>query len=200
MRSSPQGLLIVISGSSGVGKGTICRELRKRFPDIEYSVSATTRKPRAGEVNASDYYFYTKEDFEKLIENDELLEWARVYDNYYGTPRKYVEELIASGKDCILEIDVQGALQVKKKKPEAVLIFILPPSKDELIRRITCRGTEEAEEIKKRMKQVDEELAHLPDYHYVVVNEELEEAVYKIQAIITAERCRSDRVCYFNRR
>lgn len=188
-------MLIVISGPSGVGKGTICKELIKRVSDLEYSVSATTRQPRNGEIHGQDYFFCQHEEFQKLIQDDELLEWAKVYDNYYGTPRKYVDDLINRGKDCILEIDVQGALQVKAKKPEGVFIFILPPSKDELERRITCRGTEKQDEIKKRMNKVDEELKHLHDYHYVVINEEIEEAVAKVQAIIMAERCRSDRNC-----
>jgi len=195
MINSQKGMLVVISGPSGVGKGTICRELLRRFKDIEYSVSATTRQPRTGEVHGREYLFYSKEEFRQLIGDGELLEWAKVYDNYYGTPRTYVEEILNQGKDCILEIDVQGALQVKHKKPDGIYIFIMPPSKEELVRRITCRGTEKPEEICKRMNQVDEELTHLQDYDYTVLNENLAEAVETVRAIIVAERCRVQRTC-----
>lgn len=195
MTNFRKGILVVISGPSGVGKGTICRELFKHYGDIQYSVSATTRQPRAGEINGKEYFFYSKDEFQRLMQDGELLEWAKVYDNYYGTPRTYVEEIINQGKDCILEIDVQGALQVKHKKPDGIFIFILPPSKEELIRRITCRGTEKPAEIDKRMKQVDEELSHLQDYDYMVLNEDLSRAVETVRAIIIAERCRVDRTC-----
>ena len=195
MTNIRKGILVVISGPSGVGKGTICRELFQHYGDIQYSVSATTRQPRAGETHGKEYFFYSKDEFQHLMQEGELLEWAKVYDNYYGTPRKYVEEIINQGKDCILEIDVQGALQVKHKKPDGIFIFILPPSKEELIRRITCRGTEKPDEIDKRMKQVDEELSHLQDYDYMVLNEDLSRAVETVRAIIIAERCRVDRTC-----
>lgn len=195
MTNSRKGILVVISGPSGVGKGTICRELFKRYGDIEYSVSATTRQPRTGETHGKEYFYYSKDEFLKLIQEGKLLEWAKVYDNYYGTPITYVEEIINQGKDCILEIDVQGALKVKHKKPDGIFIFILPPSKEELIRRITCRGTENNDEICKRMKQVDEELTHLQDYHYIVLNDDLSRAVETVRAIIVAERCRVDRTC-----
>lgn len=195
MTNSRKGMLVVISGPSGVGKGTICREMLKRYGDIEYSVSATTRQPRVGEVHGRDYFFYSKEEFQQLIQKGELLEWAKVYDNYYGTPRAYVDEIISQGKDCILEIDVQGAMQVKHKRPDGIFIFIMPPSKEELVRRITCRGTEKPEEICKRMDKVDEELTHLQDYDYTVVNEDLNQAVETVRSIIVAERCRVHRFC-----
>ncbi len=190
-----KGLLIVISGPSGVGKGTICRELFSKYDDIVYSVSTTTRKPRPGEVEGKHYFFTTEEEFQKLIAQNAFLEWAKVYDNYYGTPRQYVEEILQAGKDCILEIDIQGALQVKQKIPEGIFIFVVPPSLQELTRRITCRGTEDPSEIEKRMSQVSEEMSHLKDYDYIVVNDEVTSAVEKIRAIIVAERCRSARIC-----
>lgn len=185
-----EGLLIVLSGPSGVGKGTICRALLAKYPDLAYSISATTRRPRTGEVHGKDYFFYTPEEFRELIKANALLEWARVYENYYGTPAAYVAEILQEGKDCILEIDIQGAMQVKAKRPDGVFIFIAPPSKDELIRRIEGRGTENTEEIARRMGQVDEELSHLPEYHYMVVNDSIDEAVGKVRSIIIAERCR----------
>ena len=136
-----KGLLVVVSGPSGAGKGTICQALLEKTP-LAYSVSATTRKPRAGEVDGESYYFLSVEAFEKMIEKDELLEWAKVYDNYYGTPLKKVEEKLAAGEDILLEIDTQGAMKVREKFPEGVYIFILPPSLAELERRIRGRDTE----------------------------------------------------------
>lgn len=183
-----KGLLIVISGPSGVGKGTICSKLFKRDDDIRYSVSATTRMPRPGETHGRDYWFYAVEEFMELVKRDAFLEWAKVYDNYYGTPRSAVEEVLAEGKDCILEIDVQGALQVKKKMPESVFIFIVPPSKEELTRRITGRGTESGAEIGKRLQQADGEIAYLHDYDHVVVNDRIDQAVERIRRIIEMER------------
>ncbi|MDD2401248.1 MAG: guanylate kinase [Clostridia bacterium] len=189
-----KGNLIVISGPSGVGKGTLCRALLKKYSDIDYSVSATTRKPRPGEVHGKEYWFYSKEDFEKLIADNQLLEWAKVYNNYYGTPIDYVQEVIDKRKDCILEIDVQGAMKVKSKWSEGVFIFIAPPSKEELIRRITFRGTESDQEIKKRMSQTDEEMRCISNYDYVVVNDDIDKAVESIRAIIVAERCNITRL------
>ena len=149
-----KGLLIVISGPSGVGKGTICSELLKRHDHIRYSVSATTRKPRPGEIHGRDYYFCSVQEFMEMVEADAFLEWAKVFDNYYGTPVNVVEDTLAQGKDCILEIDVQGALQVKRKKPEGIFIFIVPPSKEELAKRITGRGRKTGPKLK-RLRQVD---------------------------------------------
>ncbi|PKM90950.1 MAG: guanylate kinase [Firmicutes bacterium HGW-Firmicutes-12] len=185
-----KGNLIVLSGPSGVGKGTICKELLRYYSDIVYSISATTRKARLGEVHGKDYFFYSKDEFLKMVEEDAFLEWAKVYDNYYGTPKLFVEEITSRGKDCILEIDVQGALQVKERKPEGVFIFIVPPSKEELIRRITCRGTENEKEVAKRMEKVDDEIALLPQYDYMVENDNLQKAVELIRCIILAERTR----------
>ncbi|MDX9873126.1 MAG: guanylate kinase [Clostridia bacterium] len=187
------GNLFVVSGPSAVGKGTICRELLKRYADIVYSVSATTRKAREGEVNGKDYFFYEEAEFLRRVGEDLFLEWARVYENYYGTPREFVEEITASSKDCLLEIDVQGAMQVKAQKPDGIFIFIVPPSKEELIRRINCRGTEGQEEIARRMQKADEELALLPQYDYMVVNDDLCKAVELILSIIQAERARVEK-------
>jgi len=183
------GILIVLSGPSGAGKGTICKELLKET-DIKYSISATTRKPRKGEKHGREYFFLSKEEFQKKIQEDEFLEWACVYDNYYGTPKSFVEEVLSKGYDCILEIDPQGALKVKKKKPDAVYIFICPPSFNELANRITNRGTEDIQEIKKRLSCAKEEMLSVENYNYVVVNDVVENAVKKIKAIILAEKCR----------
>ncbi|NLW24637.1 MAG: guanylate kinase [Clostridia bacterium] len=184
-----EGILIVLSGPSGAGKGTICKELLKET-DIKYSISATTRKPRKGEKHGREYFFLSKEEFQKKIQEDEFLEWACVYDNYYGTPKSFVEEVLSKGYDCILEIDPQGALKVKKKKPDAVYIFICPPSFNELANRITNRGTEDIQEIKKRLSCAKEEMLSVENYNYVVVNDVVENAVKKIKAIILAEKCR----------
>lgn len=184
-----KGILIVLSGPSGTGKGTICQALRAAT-DIRYSISATTRKPRTGEVHGREYFFLDKTEFEALLAQDGLLEWAQVYDNYYGTPRKFVEDALNDGLDCILEIDPQGALLVRKSMPEAVLVFVAPPSLAELKKRITGRGTETIEEIDKRMSCAAAEIGSMDKYDYVIINDEVSEAVKKMQAIILAEKCR----------
>ncbi|WP_027717218.1 guanylate kinase [Desulfovirgula thermocuniculi] len=189
-----KGVLLVLSGPSGAGKGTVCRALVEKEPNIRLSVSATTRKPRAGEVDGVNYFFVTRERFQEMIKAGELLEWAEVYGNYYGTPRKAVEEALQEGYDVLLEIDVQGGLQVKEKFPEAVLIFLLPPSRAALVERLTGRGTDSAEEIRRRLRWASTELQSLYRYDYVVINRRVEEAVATIQAIITAEKCRPQRV------
>lgn len=196
MDKKGRGNLVVVSGPSAVGKGTICKELISKYPDIVYSVSATTRMPRVGEIHGKDYYFYSQDEFLKLIRENMLLEWAKVYDNYYGTPKKYVDGVLSQGKDCILEIDIQGALQIKQKMPEGVFVFIAPPSIEELERRITCRGTETSEEITKRMSQVERELSYADDYDYMVINDNVETAVSSLRAIVLAERFRIRRICH----
>lgn len=192
--SAEKGLLIVVSGPSGVGKGTICTALRQASPELVYSVSATTRASRQGERDGIDYFFKNREQFIQMIENDELLEWAEYVGNYYGTPRGFVEQTLYSGKDIILEIEVQGALKVKRKFPEGVFIFIMPPSLDELKSRISGRGTETDVSIRNRMHAAVEEIRLLEHYDYAVVNDEISAACRKIQAIITAEHCSKKRL------
>ena len=182
-----KGLLVVVSGPSGAGKGTICQALLEKTP-LAYSVSATTRKPRAGEVDGESYYFLSVEAFEEMIEKDELLEWAKVYDNYYGTPLKKVEEKLAAGEDILLEIDTQGAMKVREKFPEGVYIFILPPSLAELERRIRGRDTETEDVLQKRLAAAINEIEAGKCYKYVVTNDEVDGAVDSVCAILAAER------------
>ncbi|HHY79620.1 MAG TPA: guanylate kinase [Thermoanaerobacter sp.] len=188
-----KGLLIVLSGPSGAGKGTICKALMEKEKNLKLSISATTRQPRSGEIEGKNYFFKSEEEFEKMIENDSFLEWAKVYDHYYGTPKDFVLKNLEEGNDVVLEIDIQGALKIKEKFPEGVFIFILPPSMEELKNRIKKRGTETEEEIIKRFKSAYEELNYVSRYNYVVINDSVEEAVEKIRAIIIAEKCRVDR-------
>ena len=191
-QQTKRGVLIVLSGPAGTGKGTVCGLVRQHLGEsVKYSVSATTRKPRQGEEHGREYFFYSKEDFEKLREQNGFLEWAQVYDNYYGTPRAFVEDVLASGKDCILEIDPQGALQVRKATKDAVLVFIAPPSLEELRRRLTGRGTESAEEVEKRLSCAESELAYRDQYAYIIINDDVEVAADKMEAIMKAEKCRS---------
>ncbi|MEW9094037.1 MAG: guanylate kinase [Clostridiaceae bacterium] len=187
------GLLIVISGPSGTGKGTVCKALLDRN-DFWISVSATTRRPRVGEVNGESYYFLSKEEFLDRISENDFLEYAEVYGNYYGTPKSKVIEMIENGEDVILEIDIQGALKVKENYPNGVFIFILPPSMEELKKRITNRGTETEESLMTRFKCAYKEINYVSKYNYAVVNDEVEDAVNKIESIILAEKCRVDRI------
>ncbi|MED3647018.1 guanylate kinase [Halalkalibacterium halodurans] len=189
-----KGLLIVLSGPAGVGKGTVCSALRKHDTNIQYSVSATTRAPRKGEVDGVNYFFKSREQFEAMIEKEELLEWAEYVGNYYGTPIQYVRDTIDSGKDIILEIEVQGALKVRERFPEGVFIFLMPPSLAELRSRIVGRGTETEEVINKRMNVAKEEIEMMKKYDYVVENDEVELAVERIKAIVIAEHCKRERL------
>jgi guanylate kinase len=189
-----RGLLVVLSGPSGVGKGTVCSYLRRKHPELTYSISATTRERRPGEVDEVNYFFMSREDFVEKREKGEFLEWAEVYGNFYGTPRTYVEKNLDEGKDVILEIDIQGAMKVKELFPEGVFIFLLPPSKEELEKRIKGRATDSPEIIKHRLSCVDQELACISNYQYVVVNGEVNKAAEEIKAIITAEKCRVERI------
>jgi len=184
-----QGILIVLSGPSGAGKGTICQELLRSYPELNYSISATTRAPREGEQNGVNYWFTSHEEFQKLIKNDQLLEWAEVYGNFYGTPCHQIAALLNCGKDVVLEIDTQGATQIKKKFPQGVCIYIAPPSLDELAKRIHKRGTDSLENIKTRLSSANVELKYVYNYDYVVVNDEVPSATKKIGAIIIAEKC-----------
>ncbi|SER62731.1 guanylate kinase [Salipaludibacillus aurantiacus] len=191
-----KGLLIVLSGPSGVGKGTVCGALRKHDTHIKYSVSATTRKPREGEAEGVNYFFKSHEEFQRMIRENELLEYAQYVDNFYGTPRNYVEEMIASGRDVILEIEVQGALQVKETFPEGVFIFLMPPSLKELRSRIEGRGTETKDLIDNRMTVARDEIDLMDKYDYVVENDEVEAAVERIKSIVTAENCKKERLIH----
>jgi guanylate kinase len=188
-----QGLLIVVSGPSGAGKGTVCRAYMEKHPDTLLSISATTRAPRSGEKEGVNYFFLRDAEFEKKIEEGDFLEHAKVYGHHYGTPRKYVRDNLMHGRDIILEIDIQGALAVKDRCEEGVFIFIVPPSMEELKRRIIARGTETKKEALKRFKQSYEELNFISRYNYVIVNDTIEEAVRKMEAIITAEKCHVSR-------
>lgn len=188
--SHNDGRLFVISGPSGAGKGTICKKLLESV-DISISTSMTTRAPRPGEIDGKDYYFVTVDEFEEKIANGGMLEYARVFDNIYGTPKDMVIKQLERGRDVILEIDVQGGLQVKKKMPEqAVLVFVLPPDLTTLHQRIIDRGTETEEVIDKRFNEAINEIKLIGEYDYYVVNDELDDAVYDLKAIIMAERRR----------
>ena len=179
------GILVVVSGFSGSGKGTLMKKLLSEYDDYALSVSATTRAPRTGEVEGREYFFKSKEDFEKLIENDELIEYASFCNNYYGTPRDYVLEQRKSGKNVILEIEVQGALKVKEKYPDTMLIFVTPPNAHILRDRLVGRGTECEKDIKARLHQAACEADCMSKYDYVLVNDDLERAVKELNEIIT---------------
>ena len=185
--SKKRGMLVLYTGSSGVGKGTIMKELLKRDPNIRLSVSNTTREPRKGEMDGVHYNFVTKEEFEKLIETDGYLEYAMYCDNYYGTPKKQVEDMLEQGFDVFLEIEVQGGLQVMKKYPDILSIFVLPPSLEILEKRLRERATEDNETIEKRLKEAEKEISFKDRYKYNVINDELEEAVNKILKILHTE-------------
>ena len=190
-----RGLLIVLSGPSGVGKGTVRQAIfSQEDTEFEYSISVTTRKPREGERNGVDYFFKTREEFEHMIENKKLLEWAEYVGNYYGTPVDYVEQTLSEGKDVSLEIEVQGALQVREAFPEGLFIFLAPPSLSELQNRIITRGTESEELIRNRMAAAKEEIEMMDAYDYVVENDDVELACERIKAIVLAEHLRRDRV------
>lgn len=189
-----RGSLFVVSGPSGVGKGTIINELFRTTDDLFYSISVTSRLPREGEKEGVNYFFVTQDEFKLMIEADEFLEWAHVYSNYYGTPRKFVEEQLELGKDVILEIDIQGSLQVKRKFSEGIFIFILPPSLEELEDRIRGRGTEREEQIQERFQQAAAEIVYKSYYNYHIINDQLETAVNKLKAVVLAERCRNNEV------
>ncbi len=187
-----KGLLVVVSGASGTGKGTVCSALLENMPDLSYSISATTRTPREGEADGVQYYFMSKEQFQEMIQEGGFLEWAEVYGNYYGTPIKKIQERLADGRDVLLEIDVQGALHVMEKCPEGVFIFLLPPSLEELEKRIRGRGTETEESLAKRLGSAKKEISVGRQYKYAVVNDTVENAVTKIKEILAAEHCRTN--------
>lgn len=191
-----KGLLVILSGPSGVGKGTVRKALFESDQNRDqffYSVSATTREPRQGEVNGSDYFFVSHSKFEQMIEDEELLEYAEYVGNYYGTPLAYINDMTEQGKDVFLEIEVQGALQVKRRVPDGVFVFLAPPDLGELELRITNRGTDSPEKIKQRMEKARQELQLMTQYDYVVVNDDVDLAVARIQTIIEAEHLKVDR-------
>lgn len=189
-----KGILFILSGPSGVGKGTVRRNLFRKVNDLKYSISMTTRKKRPGETDGVDYFYKTIEEFEALIKQNQLLEYAQFVGNYYGTPRKYVEDTLAAGHDVFLEIEVQGALQVKENFPEGVFIFLFPPSLDELKNRIVSRGTESQDLVLKRLRKAKNEIELMDAYDYVVVNDNVKRAVTKIQSIIQSEHCKRVRI------
>ena len=190
-----RGLLIVLSGPSGVGKGTVRKAIFEEDGiDFQYSISATTRQPRIGEVNGEDYFFVSREAFEEKISNGDMLEYAQYVNNYYGTPKSFIDETLASGRDVFLEIDVQGALQVKSKMPEGVYIFLTPPDLTNLRERLVGRGTDSQEVIEKRVTAARDELKQMINYDYTVENDQVVFAVERIKSIITAERLRVARV------
>ena len=187
-----KGLLIVISGASGTGKGTVCKELLARESGIAYSVSATSRAPRVGEEEGREYYFRTREEFEQMISDGAFLEYADVYGNYYGTPLAPIEKRRAAGEDILLEIDTQGALNVMERCPDGTFIFLLPPSLEELHRRIMGRGTESEESLARRLAAARDEILLGKRYRYAVLNDAVEAATERIQTILAAERMRAD--------
>ena len=186
-----EGILIVVSGFSGAGKGTIMKALLERYDNYALSISATTRNPRPGEEEGKAYFFRTTEEFEKMIAKDDLIEYAMYVGNYYGTPKAYVEEQLRAGKDVILEIEIQGALKVKEKFPNTLLLFVTPPSAEELRKRLEGRGTETQEVIDGRMKRAIEEAEYMDQYDYLVVNDELDVCVEEMHHLIQGEheRC-----------
>lgn len=189
-----KGILIVVSGFSGSGKGTIMKELLKKYPeDYALSISATTRQPREGERDGVEYFFKTTEEFEQMIRQGELVEYARYVGNYYGTPKAYVESQLAAGKDVILEIEIQGALKVKERFPETVLMFVTPPTAQILKERLVGRGTEDMETVEKRLFRAAEEAQGMEDYDYLIVNDKLDDCVEEVHQIIKNEHRRSFR-------
>lgn len=187
---SKKGCLVIISGFSGAGKGTVVRELTTRYDNYALSISATTRAPRQGEENGREYFFKTREEFEELIRQDALYEYAQYVSNYYGTPKAYVQQQLDAGKDVILEIEVQGALNVKAKNPEALLLFVTPPSAQELKRRLIGRGTETLEVINERMARASEEALLMDRYDYLIINDKLEECTETIHQLVQREHLR----------
>lgn len=187
-----KGKLFIVSGPSGVGKSTILKELFARRENLYFSVSATTRAPRPGEEDGVHYHFLSAETFRQWVEEDEFLEYAEFVGNAYGTPKRYVDEALAAGKDVILDIEIQGAQQICAKRPDTVAIFVAPPSWEELERRLTARGTDTPEKIHKRLLRAREEVRTAHTYNYFVINDTVDHAVMELEAILTAEHCRPD--------
>lgn len=188
-----KGLLLVVSGASGAGKGTLCHALVQKRADTWLSVSATTRKPRPGEVEGESYYFLEEAAFRSMIDEGGFIEWACFCDNYYGTPKARVEEQLAAGRNVILEIEVQGAMQVRSEYPEAVFVFVMTPTWQELKNRLTGRGTEAAAVIEQRLERARQEFSYIDKYNYIVINDTIEQAAERFGAIIEAEKMRTER-------
>jgi len=189
-----KGALLIISAPSGAGKTTICRKLLARRKDLRYSVSCTTRPPRSGEKDGKSYFFLDRDEFKRKISRNEFLEWAIVHDEYYGTPKRFVEDETKTGRHVVMAIDVQGAMSIRRKHPSAILVFVLPPSLDALRSRLTHRGGQPPDELAKRLANSRGELAAAKDYDYVVVNDALEKAVVQISCILTAESLKTSRL------
>lgn len=196
MATNHRGTLLIVSGFAGSGKGTIMKGLLSQYDNYALSISATTRQPRPQEEDGREYFFKTKEEFETMIEREEFLEHACYVGNYYGTPAAYVDEMLQSGKDVILEIEIQGALQVKSKRPDALLIFVMPPSVEEIYNRLKKRGTEDEETIMKRMRRGAEEICEVSKYDYIMVNDDLDECIRELHEVVQSSKnrvlCNSD--------
>ena len=188
-----KGVLTVVSGFSGAGKGTVMKRLLEKYENYALSISVTTRKPREGERDGIEYFFRTREEVEAMIQEDQLLEHAEYVGNYYGTPRFYVEDMLSQGKNVILEIEIQGAMKIKEKIPEAVLVFVTPPTIEELRSRLTGRGTETADVIASRLRRAAEESEGMDNYDYILINDQVEDCVDQLHQIIFSERCRAQR-------
>ncbi len=188
-----KGTLFVVSAPSGTGKTTLCRRLLAEFDELEFSISCTTRAPREGEVNGRDYYFLSRDEFEKRIEQGDFLEWAEVYGHLYGTPKSLVLKALSEGKSILLDIDPQGALQVKKNYPLAVLVYILPPSLEELERRLLRRGKDSIKTIKERLSSVRKELLNVKNYDFILINDDIDRCYFSLRAIFLASKWQKER-------
>ena len=182
-----QGILVVVSGFSGAGKGTLLKALLEKYHNYALSISATTRNPREGEQDGREYFFVTRDKFESMIEDGELIEYAKYVNNYYGTPRQYVFQQMADGRDVILEIEIQGALKIKERFPEALLLFVMPPRADEIKHRLTSRGTETADVIAARLHRAAEEAVGINSYDYILVNDQIDTCVEEMHQLIQAQ-------------
>lgn len=188
-----KGILTVVSGFSGAGKGTLMKALMSKYDNYALSISATTRKPREGETDGKEYFFKETEEFEKMIEEGQFIEYAKYVGNYYGTPKAYVDEQLSNGKDVILEIEIQGALKVKERFPETLLLFVTPPSADELERRLTGRGTEDEKTIRSRLSRASKEAEGVEEYDYLLINDSLDECVDTMHNVIQSEHYKTSR-------
>lgn len=191
---APTGLMFIVSGPSGAGKSTVLGRVLGALGDVSFSVSATTREPRTGEIDGTDYYFLSHPEFQQMVARDDLLEWAEVHGEFYGTPAKFVREQTRAGRDVVLDLDVQGARKVRLRCPEGIFIFLAPPSMEELSRRLRGRHTESEERVQKRLERARYELSAIREYEYLVVNDQVASAALRLQSIIEAERSRVERV------